>query len=634
MTSSKKNSDGTRTDSYKMEQPHAPYLFMMAVGEFAVVRDTWEGIPVEYFVEKEYEDSAEEIFAHTKEMLTFFSDLLGYKYPWPKYSQIVVRDYVSGAMENTTGVIFGEFVQKHKRELIDGGNERIVAHELFHHWFGDLVTCESWSNLPLNEAFANYSEYLWFEHKHGKDEADYHRLNEMNGYIRSAGDGGHDLIWYDFNDKEQMFDAHSYNKGGCILHMLRNYVGKEAFFEGFRHYLSTNEYSDVEAHELRLAFEDVTGEDLNWFFNQWFFSSGHPVLEVTHNYNATTKKLEVMVEQKQNAKKHPPIFVLPVAIDVHTNGEKVRHEVTINERKQTFTFDNASAPDWVNVDGDRMLLAEISYPKKSLNTYMTQYNSAEFLDRYDAIQFLKGKEGDGVNAVVDKALKDKSWVIRRNALNGMNNPDPAMVANMAKNDKRSQVRASALKILGKIKDPKYASVCKDAIEKDQAYRCVGAGLKALNAIDKNEGLAYAKKMENESNGSIMSAVGELYSTTGDKKYMGFFENNWDKFSGFQTFSFFEGYTNLVKACDVNTGESAVNKLKDVSLDMGKSPFHRYSSTVSLNSLKKDYAKRAKNEEDATKKAGLEGMVVKIKALMEKIKEKETNSQLKQFYNSL
>ena len=152
------------------------------------------------------------------------------EYPWDKYSQIVVRDYVSGAMENTTAVIFGEFVQKRENDLIDATNELIVAHEMFHHWFGDLVTCESWANLTMNEGFANYSEYLWFEHEYGEDEADLHRLGEMNGYFNSTMKGVHDLIHFEHNDKEDMFDAHSYNKGGLVLHMLRNYIGDEAFY--------------------------------------------------------------------------------------------------------------------------------------------------------------------------------------------------------------------------------------------------------------------------------------------------------------------------------------------------------------------------------------------------------------------
>ena len=165
LLSSKPNGDGTRTDYWKQTLPHAPYLAMMAIGEFAVVKDKWKGIDVDYYVEPAYEPHAKAIFGETPAMLDYYSDVLKLPYAWEKYSQVVVRDYVSGDMENTTATIHGEFLHRTDRELLDGDNERIIAHELFHHWFGDLVTCESWSNLPLNESFATYGEYMWLEHR-------------------------------------------------------------------------------------------------------------------------------------------------------------------------------------------------------------------------------------------------------------------------------------------------------------------------------------------------------------------------------------------------------------------------------------------------------------------------------------
>lgn len=156
-----------------MDQPHAPYLFMMSIGEYSIVKDTWKKIPVNYYVEKEYEKDAKAIFGNTPEMIEFYSKTLGVDYVWPKYSQVIVRDYVSGAMENTSATVHGEFLQQHSRDLLDENNEDVISHELFHQWFGDLVTCESWSNLPLNESFATYGEYLWREYKYGRDDADY-----------------------------------------------------------------------------------------------------------------------------------------------------------------------------------------------------------------------------------------------------------------------------------------------------------------------------------------------------------------------------------------------------------------------------------------------------------------------------
>ena len=168
---SKDNGDGTKTDYWKQDKPHAPYLFMMTIGEFAEIKDTWRGKEVNYYVEEKYAPYARGVFGITPELLTFFSEKLGYEYPLDKYYQLAVRDYVSGAMENTSAAIFLEEIQLTDREQLDENWDYIIAHELFHHWFGDLVTCESWSNLALNESFANYSEYLWFEYKYGRDRA-------------------------------------------------------------------------------------------------------------------------------------------------------------------------------------------------------------------------------------------------------------------------------------------------------------------------------------------------------------------------------------------------------------------------------------------------------------------------------
>jgi len=249
-----------RTDYWKMDQKHAPYLFFMGVGEYEVIKDSYKNIPVDYYVEKEYAPYAKDIFGLTPEMIGFFSDILGVEYPWNKYSQIVGRDYVSGAMENTTAVIHGEQAYQTPGQLIDENvQENTIAHEIFHHWFGNLVTTESWSNLTLNESFANYSEYLWREHKYGKLDADMHLFEDSQAYLDGQNTDKH-LVRFNYVDKEDMFDLVSYNKGGAILHMLRNYLGDEAFFLGLKTFLTENKYQAAEVHQLRLVFEKITGK--------------------------------------------------------------------------------------------------------------------------------------------------------------------------------------------------------------------------------------------------------------------------------------------------------------------------------------------------------------------------------------
>jgi aminopeptidase N len=199
LVASRKNADGTRTDTWRQTLPAAPYLTMLAVGDFAVVSDTWRGKAVDYYVEPQYKNTAKAVFGHTPEMLEFFSKRLGLDFPWEKYAQIAVRDYVSGAMENTTATVHGSTIQATSRELLDAqyeGAESTIAHELFHHWFGDLVTCESWSNLPLNESFANYSQYLWAEQKYGPDQAALVQQHDLAAYLEEANDKREPLIRY------------------------------------------------------------------------------------------------------------------------------------------------------------------------------------------------------------------------------------------------------------------------------------------------------------------------------------------------------------------------------------------------------------------------------------------------------
>ncbi len=639
LISSNKNSDGSRTDYWKMDQPHAPYLFMIAVGEFAVVKDDWNGMLVDYYVEPKYKDDAKDIFAHTPEMLSFFSEKLGVKYPWKKYSQVIVRDYVSGAMENTTGVIFGEFVQRTKRELIDSGNDGIVAHELFHHWFGDYVTCESWANLTMNEGFANYSEYMWFEHKYGKNRADSHRRSELQGYVGSAKQGGiHPLIHFEHGDKEDMFDAHSYNKGGLVLHMLRNYVGDDAFFASLKKYLNDNAYSAVEAHDLRLAFEEVIGEDLNWFFNQWYFSAGHPELNINYDYDATAGKINVNIQQEQDPDKNPPIFRLPFAIDIYIGKRMpIRHEVVMDQRKQTFSFDVSEKPALVNVDADRVLLCE-RRDNKTDEEYITQYtNGKNYQTRYDALQSLGGKSDSAIQSLFFSALNDSYWGLRSKALSLLDlkaKPEYlSKIAELAKGDSHSVVRASALQKLADSGDKKYVAVAKNAIDKDQAFRVVSSALNTLNVLDPKEATDYASKLESTENPAILNAVGDIYAKSGNLSKLAFFKKHASKVDGYGAVNYFENYFALLKNADEATVTDNVLGLKDISVNMGQSPWRRFGAMKALNDMRGHYLDLADKAENDSSKIELEGNAAAITRMIEEIKVKETNDQLKGIYNN-
>lgn len=629
LKTSTKNTDGTRTDYWVMDKPHAPYLFMMAVGDFAVVKDKWNNIDVDYYVEPKFEKDAKAIFPHTPEMLQFFSDKLGVTYPWSKYAQIIVREYVSGAMENTTAVIFGDFLQKSSRELIDASiNESIVAHEMFHHWFGDLVTCEHWTNLTLNESFANYSEYLWFEHKHGRDMADHHRQEEMQGYLGQASGGSiHPLVHFGYDDKEDMFDAHSYNKGGTILHMLRDYVGDDAFFAALKKYLTDNQYTAAEAHQLRLAFEAVTGEDLNWFFNQWYFSAGHPVLEIQHHYNAADKEVEINVVQTQEGENVPHIFRLPIAIDIYdASGKATRHNVVLNQRDQTLHLPAASEPAWVNVDANKMLLCEKQI-NQSDEAYAFQYLHAKnYFDRDEALTHLSNDfNSDPAKKVMTAALNDPFFDIRQRAIGMVDaKQNTTKLTDLAKNDKHSAVRAAALQALGETGDKAYIDLAKTIVKTEKAYPVISSAISLINTLAPEQALGMAKDLENDENSDIIDAVADIYGSTGDAKYMSYFESKFDKVSGYGAFSFFDKYLKLVKSAPADKQANSVTTLTNLATNMTTSPFTRYAATKTLS----DFSKHLKTS------GGTSPLIDSISKAIAEIKTKEVIPQLRKLYDSL
>ncbi len=527
LISQTKNSDGTRTDYWKMDQKHAPYLVFMGVGEFSVVKDSWNNIDVDYYVESDYENVARDIFGNTPEMMTFFSNLTGIPYPWDKYSQIVVRDYVSGAMENTTAVVHGEAAQQKKGQLVDKNEwEGTIAHELFHHWFGNLVTTESWSNLTVNESFATYSTYLWLQYKYGQDTADSHMYDDIQIYLQSESENKN-LVRFYYEDKEHMFDPVSYHKGSAILHMLRDILGDEAFFEAFNYYLTKHKYGTAEAHDLRLAFEEISGQDLNWFFNQWYFGNGHIRLDVTYDYNTINKTVTVNLNQRGKT------FKFPLTIDIYGENGKTSHEVWVDKVQSSFKFDYVKQPKLIIVDAKHVLLAEIN-DKKSLENYIYQFNNApHFLDRKIALEEIvkhQKTSKDAYNTVI-KAFKDPYYKIRIQALENVDlfqkytKKDAIFkIEQLAKHDDKTLVRAAAISVLGKLIDPVYRSVFMKGL-KSESFSVIGNSLVSLYQIDKQTALSELESIEEEVKEQLADAITNIYINEEDKSQLPFIANH-------------------------------------------------------------------------------------------------------------
>lgn len=509
-----KNGDGTRTDYWNFPKKHAPYLFFFGIGDFAVVKDKWKGKEVNYYVDHEYEPYAREIFGNTPEMMQFFSDKLNYNYPWENYEQMTARDYVSGAMENTTATLHDEKSQQKPGQLIDENRwEGVIAHELFHHWFGDLVTMKSFGNITVNESFANYSEYLWWEYKYGKEKAEEDRYDDLQGYKMDPANLTKNLVRVHYKDKDDIFDLVSYNKGGKgVLHMLRHYLGDDAFYAGLHNYLKQHEYGTGEPAQLRIALEDASGRDLNWFFDQWYFSDGHPELNIGYDYNAASNKVKVTLIQTQSK-----LFEFPIVFDVVVNGKITRHEVWAAKKKENiFEFPAASKPEVVIPNADQVLLTDIQ-DNKSLDEFIAQYRygKGEFATRLLALEKLsdaQATEEKALNTLIS-AMDDPYAGIRVRAINlldekasNVKNNATDKLKELAKSDSKTLVQAAALNKLNEM-DEFDISIFEKGLS-SQSYSVQAAAASGVLRLDSSR-IDELSKLDDEVINASPKLVGNL-----------------------------------------------------------------------------------------------------------------------------
>ncbi len=501
MKSSVKNNDGTRTDVWEMDKNIQPYVMMMAIGKYAVVQDEpWQGKEISYYVEPEYERYAKDMFRHTPEMVDFFSKVTGVPYPWNKYSQVVVRDYVSGAMENTTATVFGEFINQTDREIRDKDYEDIVSHELFHQWFGDYVTAESWSNLTLNESFATYGEQLWRRYKYGKASEQKLAYQDLNTYLGQAEKNDEPLVRFHYHEREDMFDRISYQKGASILRYLHGIIGDTAFYKSMQVYLTENALQPAEAHQWRMAVEKVTGKDWNWFFNQWYYRGGHPVLEAKYDFDDKNRKVRISLTQQQ-----PKIYRLPLKIDVVTGDNIFSDIIDADERTTviTYPYHNENRPA-VIVDAEHWLAGVIT-DDKTPSHWLAHYKATGAEDYTSKVHAIKSNRANLDNATIQEmyqlALKDKLEHVRAFALNYLESQKnkkvqeifTPTVRTMAMKDSSHHVRAAALHVLAtwKIKDAQpemHHGIY------DYSYKVAAAALRGLSMVAKDTAYSTARHM--------------------------------------------------------------------------------------------------------------------------------------------
>lgn len=541
----KDNGDNTRTFYWKMDQPYSNYLTSIVVTDTAPVTQDFDGTPVYNFG---YTNETKEVAATTKNLpatIRFFSEITGVKYPYPKYSQAFVEDF-GGGMENISATTQIEEMIHDDRELLDGDSESLQSHELGHQWFGDYVTCRDWGQIWLNESFATYMQAMWDEKLKGHDEFLYADVrNNENTTIATWNQGNRrPIVTKYYANKDAMFDNYAYPGGGSVLHMLRKHLGDDLFFKSLKNYLTTNAHQPVSTEDLRIAVEETTGQSMDWFFDEWLYRMGHPIFEVTQNYDEGKKQLVLNVKQTQKVDPNndfPQVAYFQTNVDIEVDGQV--HRVWIKPQEDNvFTFESAAKPKLVNFDYESTLLKEMKFDKSVDDLLYQMANDKDVLGRRWAMAELSKKaknetdKGRIVSAFLASTEKDPFWRIRRAALSevaAVYSPDPPqgreraaaklddatsqVILRLAK-DKQSLIRADAIKLLGETKDVKYANVFTSALN-DQSYGVIDQAAIALAAVKDPKAYDSLTKLTSTSSwkGRIETAGLRGLAELGDKR---------------------------------------------------------------------------------------------------------------------
>lgn len=466
---------------WKQSKPHVAYLVTLVVGEFVVGKTEWRGRPVTYYVHRNRAADMDRTFRNTSKMLDFFSERFGIEYPWEKYAQVVVEQFMWGGMENTSATTLYPATMHDERALVDGSPDWLIAHELGHQWWGDLVTCKDWSHLWLNEGFATYCETLWAEHYKGKDERDYLLYNESR-QARSGSALTRPVVDRRYPNPSTMFDSRAYPKGGWILHMLRSQLGDDDFFRGIQRYGTVYAYQTVETNDLRQIFEKLYGVSLERFFYDWTERPGHPTLLVKSSYSAKDRQMKLEVSQTQKADP----FHIPLRIELTMPGDAspVVLERLMTDREFTSYLPADSRPTQVRVDPAITLLAEIK-EEKALDWWKAQLSAPTVVERIRAVEHFVGDKTDASREALAGVLKsDPFWGVRVEAAKGLGrlagNPGrEALLAGLTQPDAR--VRKACVDGLGSFKgNDQVIKALREASQKgDASYKVEAAVLASL-----------------------------------------------------------------------------------------------------------------------------------------------------------
>ncbi|MBD2072229.1 M1 family metallopeptidase [Leptolyngbya sp. FACHB-671] len=486
---------------WSQQQVHPTYLMTLAVGDFAEIRDEWQGKPVTYYVEKGREDDARRSMGKTPEMIEFFSQAFGYPYAFPKYAQVCVDDFIFGGMENTSTTLLTDRCLIDERAALDNrGTESLVAHELAHQWFGDLVVIKHWSHAWIKEGMASYSEVLWTDHEYGADAAAYYMLNEARSYIsEDSSRYRRPIVTHIYREAIELYDRHLYEKGACVYHMIRAELGDELFFKAVHTFVQDNAHKTVETVDLLRAIEKATGRNLHFLFDQYVFRGGHPDFKIAYFWDGDSKLVKLTVTQTQAKENgngsNSTLFdlKLPIGFGYIKDGDKQAKPslqtftVRLHEREQTFYFPLPEKPQFISFDVDNRYLKTVTleYPVAELKAQLQ--HDPDPVSRIYAAEALAKKGGlEAVKALSEALKADPFWGVRAEiagqlASVKLDQAFTGLVAGLQ--DPEARVRRAVVEALAKIKTLESYKALKPIVEQgDASYYVEAAAIRVLGTV--------------------------------------------------------------------------------------------------------------------------------------------------------
>jgi aminopeptidase N len=490
---------GTSTYHWLQDRPHPIYNIMLAAGPFEVVKDRLGDLPVDYWVYPRDVPDAPRSFRKTPAMIEFYGRTFDYPYPWAKYDQICYAGY-GGGMEATSSTMLGDDTIHDARADQDFSSDGLVAHELAHQWWGDLITERHWTDVWLSESFATYAEYLWTRHDLGEDEGAHNLEEKKASYLREARTRYiRPLVFNRFNEPWEVMDSHSYPKGAAVLHVLRAVVGDAPFFRALSLFLHRYEFKSADTHDLMEAFKDATGRNLDWFFDQWVFRPGHPVFQVAWSWDHAARRAKVKIVQAQDTAKGIPIYRTPLRLGLYTAAGKRVETVELKERESVFEFTCDSKPLLVRFDDGNVLFKDISFPL-SREELLFQLGRDDAVGRMDAAGALAAHASDPSVAAALKrtAADDPCWAVRKSALEALAKAQASEKEGIAffkekALDPHSRVRTAALRALGDRRDKVLAPFLKDRFARDDSYVAQAECLAGLGKCGDPAEIEFLKK---------------------------------------------------------------------------------------------------------------------------------------------